>query len=181
MRRSNAFILGIMSNNIILVGPMGAGKTTLGKKLAKQLKRDFIDVDEAIQQRLGVSIQTIFDTEGETGFRQRELHILKDILETYQDAVIATGGGCILTQGCRQLIVGERLVVHVDVGLDQQCERLRYDKKRPILQGGNLRQKLKNLRSQRHDIYRSVADIHLMTDRMSFRKMILLVEKKLQE
>ncbi len=160
---------------------MGAGKTTLGKKLAKQFKREFIDVDEVIQRRLGVTIQTVFDTEGEAGFRQRELNILTDILKTHQDAVIATGGGCVLTQGCRQLIVGERLVIHVDVGLEQQCERLRYDKKRPILQGGNLRQKLKNLRSQRHDIYCSVADMHLMTDRMSFRKMILLVEKNLQK
>ncbi|PID64048.1 MAG: shikimate kinase I [Gammaproteobacteria bacterium] len=168
-----------MSNNIVLVGPMGAGKTTLGKKLAKYLKRPFIDVDETIQQRLGVTIQTIFDTEGEAGFRQRELAILGDILRQYNDAVIATGGGCVLTPDCRKLIVSERLVVHVDVGLTQQCERLKYDKKRPILQGGSLREKLKKLRAERHDIYRSVADMHLMTDRMSFKKMLLLIEQQL--
>lgn len=169
-----------MSDNIILIGPMGAGKTTLGKKLASQLNREFIDVDEHIEKRLGVSIQTIFDTEGEAGFRQRELTILNDILRTYHDAVIATGGGCILTEGCRKLIVCERLVVHVDVGLEQQYKRLKLDKKRPILQGGNLQDKLKRLREQRHDMYVSVADIRLMTDRSSFRAMLKKIEKTLE-
>lgn len=169
-----------MSNNVILIGPMGAGKTTLGKKLARHLNRLFIDVDETIEARLGVNIQTIFDTEGESGFRQREYDILAEILRDNHHAIIATGGGCILTEACRQLIVGERLVVHVDVGLNQQCERLRYDRKRPILQGGNLREKLKRLRTERHDIYRSMADLHVMTDRNSFRKMLMLIENKME-
>lgn len=169
-----------MSDNIILVGPMGAGKTTLGKKLAKHLKRPFVDVDEHIERRLGVSIQTIFDTEGEAGFRQRELDILGDIFTDHHDAVIATGGGCVLTEGCRKLIVCQRLVVHVDVGLEQQFQRVRLDKKRPILQGGNLREKLRKLREQRHPIYREVADVHLMTDRLSFRGMLLKIEKNLE-
>lgn len=168
-----------MSDNIILVGPMGAGKTTLGKKLAKQLKRSFIDVDEHIEKRLGVSIQTIFDTEGEAGFRQRELSMLADIIQAHNQAVIATGGGCVLTEGCRKLIVCQRLVVHVDVGIEQQHQRLQMDKKRPILQGGDLRKKLKTLREQRHDIYRSVADLHVMTDRSSFRAMLKKIETTL--
>lgn len=170
-----------MSNNVILVGPMGAGKTTLGKKLAKHFNRPFVDVDEAIQHRLGVTIQTIFDTEGETGFRQRELTELTELLKTHQHAVIATGGGCVLTEACRQLIMTQRLVIHVDVGLAQQMERLRYDKKRPILQGGNLREKLKTLRTQRHGIYQSVADLHVMTNKMGFRKMIVLIERQLEQ
>lgn len=169
-----------MSDNIILVGPMGAGKTTLGKKLAKQLNRLFIDVDEQIETRLGVTIQTIFDTEGETGFRQRELDTLRDILNTENNAIIATGGGCVLTEGCRRLIICQRLVVHIDVGLEQQHQRLRLDKKRPILQGGNLTAKLKNLRKQRHELYRSVADIHVMTDRSSFRTMLKKIEQTLE-
>lgn len=169
-----------MSDNIILVGPMGAGKTTLGKKLAKHLNRIFIDIDQEIEKRLNVTISTIFDTEGETGFRQRELAILGDVLNDTRQAVIATGGGCVLTEGCRKLIVSQRLVVHIDVGLDSQCQRLQYDKKRPILQGGNLREKLKSLRTERHAIYRSVADMHLMTDKMSFRKMLLHIENALE-
>ncbi len=168
-----------MSDNIILIGPMGAGKTTLGKKLAKYLKRPFIDVDEAIERRLGVNIQMIFDTEGEAGFRQRELTILSDILAQQNHAVIATGGGCVLTEGCRRAILCQRLIVHVDVGLEQQYKRLRHDKKRPIVQGGNLREKLRHLREQRHTIYRSIADIHVMTDRSSFRAMLKKIEKNL--
>lgn len=170
-----------MSDNIILVGPMGAGKTTVGKKLAQYLNRAFIDIDQEIERRLNVSIRTIFDTEGEAGFRQREQAILSDVLNQTTQAVIATGGGCVLTEGCRKLIVIQRLVIHIDVGLEQQCKRLQYDKKRPILQEGNLHEKLKQLRSERHDIYDSVADMYLMTDRLSLSKMIRRIENKLNK
>lgn len=168
-----------MSDNIILVGPMGAGKTTIGKKLARHLKRPFIDVDEEIEKRLGVSITTIFDTEGEAGFRQREKNILSIILSENKQSVIATGGGCILTESCRRMIMCERLVVHIDVGLEKQYQRLQFDKKRPILQSGNLREKLQTLREKRHPIYTLVADIHLLTDKSSFRQMIQRIEKQL--
>lgn len=177
---TTSYLVTTMSDNIILIGPMGAGKTTIGKKLARHLKRPFIDVDETIEKRLGVNIATIFDTEGESGFRQRELSILSDIINENKDAVIATGGGCVLTEGCRKIIVCQRLVVHIDVGLEQQHRRLKMDKKRPILQGGNLREKLKNLREQRHHVYQSIADLHLMSDRNSFRKMITIIKSKLE-
>lgn len=170
----------MMSENIILVGPMGAGKTTIGKKLAQHLNRSFIDVDETIEKRLGVSIQTIFDTEGKTGFREREKNILSAILGENRQSIIATGGGCILTEACRQLIVCQRLVVHIDVGLKQQQQRLQFDKKRPILQGGNLREKLQTLRHQRHDIYQSVADLYIMTDKHSFRQILQIIEQEMQ-
>ncbi len=168
-----------MPDNIILIGPMGAGKTTLGKKLARHLHRPFIDVDQEIEARLGVDIATIFDTEGEQGFRRREHRILSDILNENDNAVIATGGGCVLTEDCRKLIVCQRLIIHVDVGIAQQYKRVQYDKRRPILQGGNLMEKLKTLRSQRHHIYRAMADTHLMTDRMSFRRMLQIIEANL--
>ena len=169
-----------MANNIILIGPMGAGKTTIGKKLARHLKQPFIDVDETIEKRLGVTIATIFDTEGETGFRKRELDILRDIFAENNNTVIATGGGCILTGECRKLIMHQKLVVHIDVGLEQQYRRLKIDKKRPILQGGCLRKKLIKLREQRYQIYSSLAGIQLMSDRSSFRKMIDAIESKLE-
>lgn len=169
-----------MSDNIILVGPTGAGKTTLGKRLGVFLKRRFIDVDEEIETRLGVSIATIFDTEGESGFRQRELTVLRDILAHTQHAVIATGGGCVLTEGCRRLIVQERLVVHVDVSLDAQYYRLRLDKKRPILRDGDLREKLIELRKVRHKIYQSVADMRVETDRGHYRKILNQIAKTLE-
>ncbi len=168
-----------MSKNIILIGPMGAGKTTIGRRLAHHLKYPFIDVDEAIEERLGVPITTIFDTEGEEKFRQRELAILTDIFNENRQAVIATGGGCVLTEGCRRLIACQRLVVHIDVGLKQQYERLQYDKRRPILQSGDLQEKLKTLREQRHHLYQDLADLHILSDRSSFRHTIHLIEKAL--
>ncbi|PID66535.1 MAG: shikimate kinase [Gammaproteobacteria bacterium] len=166
-----------MSKNIILIGPMGAGKTTVGRKLAQYLKCPFVDVDEVIEKRLGVSITTIFETEGEAKFRQRELAILGDILAENQHAVIATGGGCVLTEACRRLIVCQRLVVYLDVGLEQQYQRLQYDKKRPILQSGNLREKLKILRKQRHYLYQELADLHILSDQIGFRQTLRLIEK----
>ncbi len=168
-----------MTDNIILVGPMGAGKTTIGKRLAKHLHRPFVDVDEVIEKRLGVTIQTIFDTEGESGFREREKNILNDILNENNNAVIATGGGCVLTEDCRRMIVCQRLIIHIDVSLETQYQRLRLDKKRPILQDGNLREKLKLLREQRHQIYSSIADMYLLTDKKSFRQIVRLVSSQL--
>ncbi|MGY0399013.1 MAG: shikimate kinase [Ostreibacterium sp.] len=167
------------SDNIILIGPMGAGKTTISRKLANHLNRPFFDVDEVIEKRLGVSIATIFDTEGESGFRQREYTILKDILTKNYQAIVATGGGCVLTESCRKLILCQRLVVHIDVGLKQQYYRLKFDRKRPILQQGDLSKKLQKLREERHVIYQSLADLYLMSDRISLHKMITLIEAKL--
>lgn len=168
-----------MSENIILIGPMGAGKTTIGKKLAHHLNRPFIDVDETIEKRLGVTIQTIFDTEGEAGFREREKNILTAILDENTQSIIATGGGCVLTEACRQLIVCQRLVVHIDVGLKQQQHRLQFDKKRPILQNGDLKEKLQALRHQRHKIYQSLADLYIMTDKHSFRQILQTIEQEI--
>lgn len=167
-------------DNIILVGPMGAGKTTLGRKLAQHLGMSFIDVDEYIEARLGVSVQTIFDTEGEAGFRQREAKMLKAILVEHNQTIIATGGGCVLTESCRQMIAGQRLVIHVDVSIEQQYARLKMDKKRPILQGGCLQKKLETLREQRHAIYQSLADIHLNTDHHSLRELITKISHTLR-
>ncbi len=168
-----------MSKNIILIGPTGAGKTTIGKKLARHLMYPFIDVDNTIEKRLGVPISTIFDTEGEEKFRQRELAILNDIFNENNQAVIATGGGCVLTEGCRRLIACQRLVVHIDIGLHQQYQRLQYDRKRPILQSGNLHEKLKMLREQRHHLYQELSDLHIFSGRNSFRHIIYLIEKAL--
>ncbi|MPV86804.1 shikimate kinase [Ostreibacterium oceani] len=170
-----------LTGNIVLVGPMGAGKTTLGKKIAQHFHVPFIDVDDTIEQHLGVDIQTIFDTEGESGFRSREAAVLDKIFETNHCAVIATGGGCVLTEACRQMIMRQRLVVHTDVGLNQQYIRLRHDKKRPILQQGNLKNTLKRLRAERHELYCGVADLYLLTDGRSFRSMIQCVESALTD
>ena len=103
--------------NIILVGPMGAGKTTFGKKLAKKLGVTFIDLDEEITRTLGVDILTIFDNEGEQGFRKREKKAFTCVLKNNKNSVIATGGGCVLTEGNRNLMQLELIVIHIDIGI----------------------------------------------------------------
>lgn len=165
--------------NIILIGPMGAGKTTLGKKLAQHFGVEFIDLDEEIERRAGVDIVCIFDTEGEQGFREREKNVLQDILAHPHKRVIATGGGCVLDCENRKILMCERLVIHVDVSLKVQLQRLKNDKKRPILQVEDLHGKLKSLREERHEIYSQTADFRLSTDDGDIRRLIVEVEQML--
>ncbi len=166
--------------NIVLIGPMGAGKTTLGTKLAQHFAVGFIDLDEEIEKRAGVDIPFIFETEGEKGFREREKLVLHEILERPEKSVIATGGGCVLDPENRKALMCERLVVHVDVSLRVQQQRLKNDKRRPILQVNDLRQKLESLREERHEIYCQTADQRVVTDDGNIRRLIMEIEAMLE-
>lgn len=165
--------------NIILIGPMGAGKTTLGRKLAQYFSVEFIDLDEEIERRAGVDITCIFETEGENGFREREKIVLQEILARPEKVVIATGGGCVLDVENRKALRCERLVVHVDVSLNIQLQRLKSDKKRPILQVKDLKGRLETLREERHEIYCETADFRVVTDDNNIRRLILKIEEML--
>ncbi len=147
-------------SNVILIGPMGAGKTTNGKWLAKQLGKKFVDMDAYIEQKTGTSITHIFELEGEIGFRQREAIALTELLRL-ENQVIATGGGCILLEANRDLMPKRGLVVYMHIPPEMQLQRLLNDKKRPLLQTDNRAECLQQLAAIRNPLYESCAEIKL--------------------
>jgi shikimate kinase len=157
----------INSRNIILIGPMGAGKTTVGKQMAYQLGKTFVDVDQELEKRTGVSVNLIFEIEKEAGFRARETAMLAELLER-KNCVIATGGGIIVTAENRAILnQTDGLVVYLKTEVKHQLKRLKRDKQRPLLHGGGRRERLLNLARQRNSLYEEVADIAFSSGRTS--------------
>lgn len=151
------------SRNIFLIGPMGAGKSTVGRHLAQLLDKEFHDSDQEIEERTGASVALIFDIEGEQGFRKRETAIL-DELTRLDNMVLATGGGAILSKENRHLLRSRGTVVYLDADLDTLMRRTHRDRKRPLLQTSDRRQKLEKIMQQRESLYRSEADVVVTTD-----------------
>ncbi len=151
---------------MFLVGPMGAGKTTVGRMLAADLNLPFKDTDKEIEERSGADIAWIFDVEGEQGFRDRESIIL-DELSAQSPLMLATGGGVVLREENRQLLRSRGIVVYLFASVDQQIERTSRDRKRPLLQTENPAAVLRKLMEIRDPLYRSVADIIEPTDQQS--------------
>uniref|UniRef100_UPI0034DF5B39 shikimate kinase n=1 Tax=Candidatus Thiodubiliella endoseptemdiera TaxID=2738886 RepID=UPI0034DF5B39 len=145
--------------NVVLVGPMGSGKTSVGRRLACVLKRDFFDTDFEIVARTGVAIDYIFDVEGEEGFRQRETKMLKDLYEI-SNIVIATGGGIIIKEENRDLLKHNGFIVYLSSSIEQLVKRTAKSKTRPLLEQSNDREKtLRDLLAAREDFYQEVADL----------------------
>lgn len=155
-----------VSGNIFLIGPMGAGKSTVGRHLAQLLDKDFHDSDQEIEKRTGASVALIFDIEGESGFRRRETAVL-DELTRGDNVVLATGGGVILSEENRGLLRTRGTVVYLDADLDTLTQRTHRDRKRPLLQTSDRREKLAELMKQREPFYQSEADLVVTTDRRS--------------
>ena len=155
-----------MSQNIILIGPMGAGKSSVGKRLSKQLCRKFFDCDKVLEERTGVAITTIFELEGETGFRERETKIL-DELSKQENVVIATGGGAVLVEENIHLITHNSIVIYLKASVNSQIKRTKHDKKRPLLQTNDRHATLQSLAKTRNPIYTKIADIIVDTDNQS--------------
>ncbi len=146
------------SGNIFLVGPMGSGKTTVGRRVARELELSFFDCDEEIEKQTGADIRLIFDIEGEKGFRKREAQMLRE-LAARENALIATGGGAVLSAENRALLKKRGFVVWLRTSVDQQLHRLENDKQRPLLQSPERRPKLDELARERDPLYREVADL----------------------
>lgn len=160
------------SGNLILVGMMGSGKTTMGRALARHLDKTFFDSDEEIQKRTGVTIPHIFDVEGEAGFRQRETAAIGDLLER-DNIVLATGGGAVLAEQNRAMLQQNGIVIYLQAGVHDLWLRTRHDKNRPLLQTGDPHAKLMELHQQRDPLYRQVADIIIQSGRQSVHALML--------
>lgn len=149
--------------NIFLVGPMGAGKTSVGRYLSRQLDKQFYDTDQEIEKLTGVSLTWIYDLEGLAGFRQREMKVI-DEFSSLSNIVLSTGGGCVETPEVREFLKQRGTVVYMEVSLETQLNRLKRDKKRPLLQGDNPQEVLIRLWEEREPYYENIADFTVVTD-----------------
>lgn len=152
--------------NLVLVGPMGSGKSSIGRRLADRLGLRFVDADREIEARTGATVTTIFECEGETGFRERERTVLADLMAD-SGTVIATGGGAVLDAGTRGLLRGRGYVVHLHVGPRRQLERLARDRTRPLLAGSDRDLVLRDLALIREPLYAQTAHLRFDTDALS--------------
>lgn len=167
-------------HNIYLVGPMGAGKSTIGRLLSTELKLEFKDSDKEIEDRCGCNIPWIFDVEGEQGFRDREVQAIDEITQE-KDVLMATGGGAVLRPENRLHLKSRGTVVYLKTSVDQQLARTSKDKNRPLLQIDNPREVLTRLMAQRDPLYREVADITIHTDDRNPKFVVQEILKRLSD
>jgi len=159
------------ARSLALVGMMGSGKSTVGKRLARALGRPFVDMDAELERRCGVPIQTIFELEGEEGFRRRE----SDLLQTLCPAtglVLATGGGVVLREANRVLLRAHTRVIYLQAALQDLWLRLRHDRSRPLLRSADPRARVAELLAAREPIYREVADLCVTTGRQAPERVV---------
>jgi len=158
---------------------MGAGKTTIGKQLAKKLGKTFYDTDQEIEKRTGVKVSVIFDLEGEAGFRKRETAIIEELTQL-DGVVLATGGGAVLAAENQAILKNNGHVIYLRAAVSSLCKRMRYDKQRPLLQNVDIREKLEQLYTERHPIYMKVADDVVDTAQQPATVIINQIKKKLE-
>ena len=166
-------------HRVFLVGPMGAGKTTIGKYLAQHLKLRFADTDSEIEARTGADIPWIFDVEGEEGFRDREQRVVEE-MTLWDDVVLATGGGVVLRPENRRALAGRGFVIYLYATVEEQVRRTRGDRQRPLLQQGDPEQILRELMSVRDPLYREIADHIIETDSCSPKTVAQRLMRELQ-
>jgi len=178
MQSSQANNRKFQSGNLFLVGMMGAGKTTVGKLLAQQSGKTFVDSDEEIQQRTGVTIPHIFDVEGEAGFRQREVNVVQQLVKL-DNIVLATGGGVVLNEQNRDALRCNGIVVYLKSAVHDLWQRTRHDRNRPLLQTADPRARLKELYEQRDPLYTQVADLVIPTGKQNVHSLVLQLQQEL--
>ncbi|MCO8167644.1 shikimate kinase AroK [Pseudomonas sp. 21LCFQ02] len=166
--------------NLILVGPMGAGKSTIGRLLAKELRLPFKDSDKEIELRTGANIPWIFDREGEAGFREREQAVIGELCAA-DGLVLATGGGAVMREANRKALHAGGRVVYLHASVEQQVSRTARDRNRPLLRTANPAQVLADLLALRDPLYREIADVVIETDERPPRMVVLEILGRLAE
>lgn len=166
--------------NIYLIGPMGSGKTAVGRELARSLNLPFVDSDAEIEQSTGVDIGYIFEREGEAGFRAREHKMIRK-LTGRRGIVLATGGGAVLDERNRSLLAGTGTVVYLATSVDEQLKRTRRGSARPLLNADNPRAVLEALATERAPLYESIADIRVETTGTRVRAVAAAIRKRLED
>lgn len=159
---------------------MGAGKTTMGRQLAKRLNLEFIDSDHVIEERTGADIPLIFEKEGEEGFRKREQDVINELTQR-KKMVLATGGGVVLNPENRKNLKSRGTVIYLHSDIKYLINRTRHDKNRPLLQTADPAAKLKELMIVREPLYRETADIVINTGEKSIRSVINAILEKLKQ
>ena len=152
------------SPNLFIVGATGAGKTSIGRRLSAHYGLPFVDLDEEIERHTGANVSTVFEVEGETGFRRRESILLDECSERV-GVVLATGAGAVLTATNRQRLSTRGFVIWLQTNVEQQLERLQRDGQRPLLAGGDRRARLQAMAEVRHPLYRAIADLAVPGER----------------
>ena len=161
----------VVASRIFLVGPMGAGKTTIGSQLARTLKLDFIDCDQELEHRTGASVALIFDIEGEAGFRERETRLIDEL--TQRDGIVlATGGGAVLAIDNRRWLNERGFVVHLKSPVGKLVERTRFDVNRPLLRTADPAATLRAIVEKREPLYQEIAHLTLDTGKLSVKQVI---------
>lgn len=160
------------SGNLILVGMMGSGKSTIGRVLARQLGKEFVDSDEEIIKRTGVTVPHIFDIEGEAGFRHREAATIRELVGR-DNMVLATGGGAVLDEQNRRELQQNGIVIYLRANVHDLWQRTRHDRNRPLLQTENPRARLADLFQQRDPLYTQVSDIVVQSGKQSAHSLML--------
>lgn len=167
-------------SNIFLIGPMGAGKSTVGRQLAKALNKEFVDCDREIEERTGVTIAIIFEVEGEEGFRKRERAMIEQLTER-DGIVLATGGGVVLDEENRSRLRARGFAIYLNAPVDLLVERTARDRQRPLLQTDDPKAKLVSLANEREPLYRQVADMVVKTDRRTARHVVKEIMRRISQ
>ena len=170
--------MATINDNIFFVGLMGAGKTTIGKLLAKKLKKTFYDTDHEIEKKLGVKVAVIFELEGEEGFRKRETQMIDELTQK-KDIILATGGGAVLSEENRRMLKERGKVIYLNAKPQNLAKRMAHDKDRPLLQQGNIEETLNRLYQERHPLYLSTASFVVDTGQQKTQTIINKIESLL--
>ena len=169
-----------MKNNIILIGYMGSGKSTVGRKAAKAVEYNFLDTDALIEKEEGVTISKLFEEKGEQYFREKETETIRKLIAEPKGNIIATGGGLPMKEGNAELLKELGTVIYLKAETDTLMKRLSGDTARPLLKNGDLREKIETMLAIRGPVYEATADLVLQTDNMSFYEIICQIEKLLK-